>query len=146
MENQIVICNIEDYTWQIENGNLILTKKEPYITEEKLFQKNLRGSTITKCQIDDHNIPEKQLKFKKILMHLYVDIDIELLLQKTELNIIREKKHDKGFEWHEELQISMQGADARRTLKEIINITKILNKKLKINLELEDGEKIIAFF
>ena len=41
--DQIIIPNIDQYMQQIINGNLVLTKIISYISENDLFQKNLRN-------------------------------------------------------------------------------------------------------
>jgi hypothetical protein len=41
----------------------------------------------------------------------------------------REEIYDKGFEYYSQPGISIQGSDARRTLREIINIVKIKNNE-----------------
>lgn len=56
---------------------------------------------------------------------------METILQNTILNISQQEIYDKGFEYYTNLGISIQGADARRTLKEIINIIKIKNYSIK---------------
>ena len=57
MDKTITIQNIEEYTQQILNGNLILTRIIPFVDEATLFQKNLRGSTILECKINNINNP-----------------------------------------------------------------------------------------
>ena len=37
MENTITILNIQEYTQQIINGNLIITRINPFIDEKTLF-------------------------------------------------------------------------------------------------------------
>ena len=39
MDNTITIQNIEEYTQQILNGNLILTRIIPFVDEATLFKK-----------------------------------------------------------------------------------------------------------
>jgi len=125
MNNTITIPNIQEFTQQIINGNLVLTRITSFIDEVTLFTKNLRGSTIVECKIN--NINSEVHKYKKILIYLYSTTDIEIILQNTILNVSQQEIYDKGFEYYNQLGLSIQGADARRTLKEIINIIKIKN-------------------
>ena len=125
MDNTITIQNIQEYTQQIINGNLVLTRIIQFVDEATLFQKNLRGSTILECKINNINNDIK--KYKKLLINLYSTTYMETILQNTILNISQQEIYDKGFEYYTHLGISIQGADARRTLKEIINIIKIKN-------------------
>jgi hypothetical protein len=140
MDNTIIIPNIQEFTQQIINGNLVLTRIIPIINEVTLFQKNLRGSTIIECKIN--NISIDIHKYKKLLIYLYSTTNIEVILQNTILNISQLEIYDKGFEYYNELGISIQGADARRTLKEIINIIKIKNYSLDLKIKLKNNDNI----
>ena len=140
MDNKITIQNIQEYTQQIVNGNLILTRIIPIIDEVTLFQKNLRGSTIEECKINNINNDIK--KYKRILIDLYSTTNMETILQNTILNISQQEINDKGFVYYTNLGISIQGADARRTLKEIINIIKIKNYSIELKIKLKNDEVI----
>ena len=62
---------------------------------------------------------------------------METILQNTTLNISQQEIYDKGFEYYTNLGISIQGADAIRTLKEIINIIKIKNYSMELKIKLK---------
>jgi len=138
MDNTITIPNIEDFTQQIINGNLILTRINPFIDELTLFQHNLRGSHLTLCKINNLQIDIH--KYKKLLIHLYSTTDTELILQHTILNILQEIKYDKGFNYYNQLALSIQGADATRTLKEIINIVRLKNYNMELKIKLTNDD------
>lgn len=142
MENTITIENIQEYTHQIINGNLVITRIIPFVDEIILFTKNLLGSTIIECKINNSNKEIK--KYKKLLIHLYSIIDIETILQNTILNISQQEIYDKGFKYYNHLGLSIQGNDARRTLKEIINIIKIKKFSMDLKIKLKNDE-IIRF-
>lgn len=142
MNNTITIPNIQEFRQQIINGNLVLTRIIPFIDEVTIFQKNLRGSTIVECKIN--NIINNIYKYKKLLIYLYSTTDIETILQNTILNISQEEKYEKGFEYNNQLGVSIQGADARRILKEIINIIKIKNYSMELKIKLKNDD-IIRF-
>jgi hypothetical protein len=142
MDNIIIIPNIQEFTQQIINGNLVLTRITPFIDEVTLFKKNLYGSTIVDCKINNINIDIH--KYKKLLIYIYSTTDIEIILQNTILNISQQEIYDKGFEYYNILGISIQGADARRILKEIINIIKIKNDNIELKIKLKNNE-IICF-
>ena len=145
MDNIITIPNIEEYTQQIIKGNLILTRIEPTITETLLFEKCLRGSIILECKINNDILDKKNYnKYKKILIYLYSKTDNQTIIDKTTLNISTDKLHSKGFEYYDILQLSIQGVESKRILKEIINFIKILNYKMEIKLKLKD-DTIIKF-
>ena len=136
----IIIPNVEDFRQQIINGSLVLTRINNFIDEATLFQKNLRGSTITECKINNINNDIK--KYKKLLIYLYSTTDIEIILRNTILNISQQEIYDKGFEYYNQLGLSIQGADARRTLKEIINIIKIKNYSMELKIKLKNDEVV----
>jgi hypothetical protein len=140
MDNIIIIPNIREFTLQIINGNLVLTKIDPIIDEVTLLKKNLRGSIIIECKINDRNI--NVYKYKKLLIYLYSTIDIETILQNTILNISQQEIYDKGFVYYRQLGLSLQGADAKRTLKEIINIIKIKDYNIDLKIKLKNDEII----
>jgi hypothetical protein len=142
MNNIITIPNIQEFMQQIINGNLVLTRIFPYIDEVTLFQQNLRKSNIIECKINNVNIDIK--KYKKLLIYLYSTTDTEIILQNTILNISQEEIYNKGFEYYNQLGLSIQGADARRTLNEIINIIKIKNYSIELKIKLTNDE-IIRF-
>lgn len=140
MDNTITIQNIQEYTQQIINGNLVLTRIIPFVDEVTLFQKNLRGSIILECKINNINNDIK--KYKKLLIYIYSTTDMETILHNTILNISHQEIYDKGFEYYTNLGISIQCADARRTLKEIINIIKIKNYSMELKIKLKNDEVI----
>jgi len=140
--NTITIQNITDYSQQIINGNMVLTRINPFIDEPSLFKKNLRGSSIVECKINNINLDIN--KYKKLVIHLYYKINVETILQYTKLNISREERYDKGFEYYKHLGLSIQGADARRTLNEIINIIKLKHYNMELKIKLKPDE-IICF-
>ena len=132
MANEITIPNIHEFTQQVINGSLVLTRINPIITEAELFQKNLRGSMITECKINNVVIDVK--KYRKLLIHLYSTTDRNTILQNTILNIVALEKYDKGFEYYAEIGLSIQGADSRRTLREIINIIRLKGWSLELKI------------
>lgn len=140
MDNIVTIQNIREYTQQTINGNLVLTRIIPFVDEVSLFQKNLRGSTILECKLN--NIVYDIKKYKKLLINLYSTTDIETILQNTILNISQQEIYDKGFEYYNKLGISIQGVDARRTLKEIINIVKIKHCRMDLTIKLKNDEVV----
>lgn len=134
MANVITIPNIHEFTQQVINGSLVLTRINPIITEAELFQKNLRGSIITECKIN--NVVVNVKKFRKLLIHLYSTTDMHIILQNTILNIVALEKYDKGFEYYADLGLSIQGADSRRTLREIINILRLKGWTMDLQITL----------
>jgi len=138
----ITIENIEEYSWTIKNGNLVLTKIVPTITEQSLFQHDLRGSKIIECKINNELVPID--RYYKLLIYLYSKTTKEIILQKTTLNTSSEKLYVKGFVYCEKIGLSFQRADVIKTLKNIINIVKTKTDKFELKILLKNKE-IIKF-
>jgi hypothetical protein len=141
----ITILNIEQYTQQIINGNLLLTKIQQIqnidnISENKLFTQNLSKSKIIKCKINNEVLDINY--YNKLLLYLYYHIDKNTIIQNTTLNISKDKIHDKGFKYYKDLGISIQGAESRKTLREIINVIKLNNFNIELKIKLENNEII----
>ena len=64
------------------------------------------------------------------------------LLNHTILNIREEKINERGYKYYENLGLSIQRVDAKTTLKEIINISKIKNCKIELKIKLNNDEDI----
>ena len=142
-QNTIIIENIEEYRQEIQNGNLILDRKYPYLDEKEVFGKDLRGSNPYDCELNGKKL-NKCTKYKKLLHEVYKSTSKEIILQNATLNVSEEEIYEKGFTHVTKLGLSIQGADARRTLKEICNIVKITGCNLKMKIRLNNGD-IVCF-
>jgi len=140
MSNTIVIDNIEEFTQEVVNGGLVLTRIIPFIDEATLFQRNLRGSTIIGCKFNGVQINMK--KYMKLLLFIYSTIDKETILQHSVLNVTQAEIRVKGFRYYNQWGISVQNVESRRTLKEIINIVKIKSYQLELKIKLKTGEVV----
>ena len=58
------------------------------------------------------------------------------------LNNSEEEINERGYKYYENLGLSIQGADAKTTLKEIINISKIKNCEIELKIRLNNNEYI----
>jgi len=126
------------------DGNILLKKIykiEP--SDIKLY--DFTNSEILKCNFYPKISKEFKLKFNSINNVVYNAIydmvgNTEDIIKNTILNIKEGKKNDKGFSYYENLNISVQGADANKTIKEIIN--QCVKKKIRIllQIELNDGK------
>lgn len=146
MDNTITIQNIQEYTQQILNGNLILTRIIPFVMDNTIDEATIcqrdyvRGSTLLECKINGVNNDIRQ--YKKLLIQLYSTTDMETILQNTILNISQQERYDKGFKYYPNLGVSIRGSNAERTLKEIINIIKIKNYNMELKIKLKNDEVI----
>jgi len=140
MSNTIVINNIEEFTQEVVNGGLVLTRIVPFLDESTLFQRDFCGSKIIGCKFNGVQINLR--KYKKLLVFIYSTVDKETILQHTILNIVEAELRTKGFRYYNQWELSIQGVDARKTLKEIINIIKVKSYQLELKIKLKTGELI----
>ena len=148
------IPNIENFTQQIVNGSLVLTTSNPnieefapqidapHLDEDALFSKDFGNSKIIECKINNIDIIHR--KYIKIIRYLYSFMNRKTILQNTKLNILREEKNDDGFKYYSKLGISIQGVESKRGLREIINIIKVQNYNIDIQIKLQNDE-IVRF-
>ena len=139
-ENKININNIDNYRLQIIDGNLILERIIQFIDEETLLNKDLRNSNIKECKIN--GISNNSNKYNKLLLFLYSDMEKQVIKDHSILNNSEEEINERGYKYYENLGLSIQGADAKTTLKEIINISKIKNCEIELKIRLNNNEYI----
>ena len=138
------------------------------------FKKNIPNSTILELKIKNRSsnnfdtINVKNIKYIKAIIEIYSNTDIKTILnQKKHMKILQEeKKTDKGFTYYENLlhknklvqllhqknyiqekigvHVSIQRADAKKILREIINIVKIKNDSMELKIKLANNE-VISF-
>ena len=145
------IPNIENYTQEIINGELILTPKKKYITEDDLIMNTqIKHSTIEECLIKQK---EKIISTKKNYKGVLVDIFIFMLKSMPAQNIIdttkfnlklTNEKGENGSKWRDDIKMSFQNKDASETLKEILRMIKVNNLTINLCIKLETG-RIVYF-
>lgn len=145
MSEIICIPNINKYTWEIINDELILKPKDIYITEE-LNRTILLHSTIIECIVkNEEKIITNKLKYRSILDDIWKSMPTQKILQTTTFNMkLTNENGINGYTWSKKLNMSIQSKDAKNTMKEIINMVKINNYYLIISIKLKN-EKIIHF-
>ena len=140
--NCIEINYLQDYTVQFGINCMILERIEKYLTEILLFENDLKGSKIIGCIVNDKH--SNINKYHQLLIHLYSEIDIHAILQNSTLNISLDKISEKGFKYYENIGLSIQSVEAKRTLKEIVNMVRVMNYRLELRIKLKNDE-IIRF-
>jgi hypothetical protein len=146
MAEIIRISNIENYTQEIINGDLILTPKEIYITEEELDKVILTKSNIIECIVKHGNmVISKRIKYMGILNDIWCSMPTQKVLQTTTFNMKLSNENGlKGYSWYPKLNLSIQRKEAKYTLKEILNMIKINKYSIKLIIRIETN-KIINF-
>jgi superfamily II DNA or RNA helicase len=105
------------------NKNILLIK-----------QNNFRFSKIKKAFINKKEL--KNLNYVQLVILCYKNIEnINKIFEDNIINIIRGKKNNQGFKYCDDMDISIQGQDAKNSITEIVRQC-ILNK-LSFDIEIE---------
>lgn len=140
-DENIIIQNIENYQISFYKNNMILTKKKEKITFEDLKNYNFKHSNIISCEIN--NIKVEYNKYRPIIFYIYSILNNkDIIMKNSFLNIKEGKILNKGYEYIKSLNISVQGVDSNKIIKEIYHMTKLGNIKINIKIQLEN-KKII---
>lgn len=146
MTELIRIPNIENYTQEIINGELILTPKEQYITEHELDITEIKHSTIEECIIkkEGENI-STNTSYRAILVDIWKSMPVQQILQTTTFNFkLTNENGKKGYKWCDDIHMSFQDKNTRGTLSEILNMVRVNKFTIKLSIKLETG-RIIHF-
>ena len=138
-DDNIIIHNIEDYNINIKNGDLILIKKSE--TKIDLTKYDFKKSKILFFKINNKKLNIN--KYKIIYKYLYEYINKkDFIIKNTLLNIKDGEYNSEGFQYISKLNFSVQGVDANKAIKEIFNISKLANIKIKLKIKLENSSII----
>jgi hypothetical protein len=141
MTEVIRIPNIENYTTEIINGELILTPKKQYLTENEVNITPITHSTIEECLIKKGEvIISRNTSYRSVLVDIWKSMPTQKILQTTTFNFkLTNENGVKGYKWCEEILMSFQNKDASGTLKEIIHMVKVNNLTIELSIKLETG-------
>ena len=146
MTDLIRIPNIENYTQEIINGELILTPKKQYMTENELNMTQITHSTIEGCIIkNEEPIISTNTSYRSVLVDIWKSMPTQKILHTTTFNFKLTKENgEKGYKWCDDISMSFQSKDARGTLKEILNMVKVNKFTIELSIKLETG-RIVHF-
>ena len=146
MSEVIRIPNIENYTQEIINGELILTPKKQYITENELNMTDFIGSTIEECIVKkEKEIISTKKRYQTILVDIWKSMPAQKILQTTTFNFkLTNENGEKGYNWCDVIHMSFQSKNATGTIKEILNMIKVNNFSINLTIKLDTG-RIIHF-
>lgn len=124
----------------LPNGNILLTiRPQVEITDPQ----DLDNHDLTRSNIIDCNFPKKT--FRGILDSIYSEINdgMTIILSSTNPRRIKTiEKNDQGYKWYSDLGISVQGADANNTIKEILTQCIANDIELSVKISLENGTRV----
>ena len=146
MTELIRIPNIENYTQEIINGELILTPKTQYITENELNMTQITHSTIQECLIkNEEETISTTNSYRAVLLDIWKIMPSQKILQTTTFNFkLTNENGEKGYKWCDDIHMSFQNKEARGTLKEILNMVKVNKLTIKLSIKLET-RRIVHF-
>ena len=125
------------------NEKISIKKIINYLSEKELFKKTLEFSKVKECKINNEDI--NIFGYKTILVYIYNKMDRTTIIKNTKLNCKEEKLNSKGFSYYEKFNLSIQGADAEKTLSEIINMIKVKKWNIQLQIQLKENNEIINF-
>ena len=144
MTDLIRIAKIENYTQEIINGDLILTPKKQYLTENELNMTQITHSSIVECLIqkEEEKISTEK-SYRGALIDIWKSMPTQKILQTTSFNFkLTNENGKKGYYWCDEIKMSFQNKDAEQTLKEIIRMVKENKLTIKLIIKLETGRMV----
>ena len=135
-----ISCNKIDWDEIITKFDSVLRQKIK-ITNENLDNIIFTHSKILNLKIN--NIQQPIKSYKKLIDHLYDIIDdSDKIIKNTLLNIKPALVINKGFIYNKKNNISVQGADANKSIREIYNQCEHNNIKLFVEIKLKSNEII----
>ena len=139
MLDVICIPNIQNYTLEIINGDLIITPKLNYITENEINMTVLKNSTILECIVKngEENISTKT-QYQPILTDIWKSIPKETIKQTAGFNFgLKSADGIRGYRWSDDIKMSFQGKTAQGTFKGILDMIKVNKYTIKIAIKLD---------
>ena len=146
MTELIRIPNIENYTQEIINGELILTPKKQYMTEHELNMTQITHSAIEECVIKKgEEIISKNNNYRLNLINIWKNMPTPKILQTTTFNFkLINQYGERGYNWCNDLHMSFQDKHAKGALDEILNMIKVNRLTIELSIKLETG-RIVHF-
>ena len=144
MDGVIRIPNIQSYTQEIINGELIITPKIQYITETELAHTSLTSSKLIECVIQNNDdIISNKTKYRSLLIDIWKTMPTQKIIKNTNFNCrLGNEKGEKGYNYNDDLKMSIQGKDSNHTMKEIISMVRLNNYKIYMSIKLDSGQII----
>ena len=147
MNEVIRILNIENYTQEIINGELILTPRIIYITEIELNATQLEFSKIEECLIKkgEEIISRNRHYYRSVLVDIWKSMPNQQILQTTTFNFkLINQNGERGYNWCRHINMSFQDKASEGALKEIIKMVKVNNISINLSIKLQTG-RIVHF-
>ncbi len=158
MIRTIRISDINRYTIEYVDRSLVLTLKEvddtcdatvvePRLSEEDFLKTKFRSSKIVSCVIKNKNgdiVSEDRTKYRSVLVDVWACMPLTTFMLNTTFNLrfVKEDCIINGFRWCPEIRCSFQNKDSEGTIIEILNMVRLNEFTIDINIKLKNGEEV----
>ena len=143
----IIIPNIDKYNIQFIDGKMILMLKKVYLTEKDIVHYDLKRSEIIECKFNKEVMQKPS--YIKLLKMIWKQMPINKIIQNTifniKLNIDNIEGEASNYTWIDDLNFAFQPKNTNKTMKEIINMCKLNNFNIQLNIKLENDNCIEVF-
>ena len=146
MSQVIRILNIENYTQEIINGELILTPIKQSENEIDIDMTDFSGSIIVECEVKkEEEIITTKKRYISILIDIWKTMPKQKILQTSTFKfILATERCPKDYCWCDDINMSFETNEVKEIFKEILNMVKVNNYSINLTIKLETG-KIIHF-
>jgi hypothetical protein len=135
------MIDLSKYSLEIKDNGDIIAKPKTIVVDVLDTTYTFSKAKIITCLIND--IKYENISFISALQKVYGIIkNGARIIINTRLNIDTKERNDKGFKYMPEFGISVQGACADLTLKEIIHQSKKNDIVVRLEIQLQDGTKV----
>ena len=143
MSDNITIKNINNYIQKIVGNDLILIPKYIQLPDDEFLSSSFTKSEIIYCSIKNRNkVITEKIKYQAIIVEIWKSMLLQDVLKHTTYNIKTSKEEKRNYMFNKDMQIYFQSKDSNGAIKEIINLVKINNFKINIQIKLQNGEII----
>lgn len=135
--------NIDEYDRkELDDGKILFSKiNENNVELDGIKNYEFSRSEIIKCRMYANTF--NNIKYRHVLDKLYAIIDDGFnIIKNTTLNIKTINKNDSGYRYYPELGISVQGADTKKILYEIVHQCEKNNISLLLKISLLDNTRV----
>jgi hypothetical protein len=136
--------SLDFYDVELKNGEVVIIPKDiiSYLTQEEMINTDYSHSVIENCLINGEPVKKT---YRSILIKSWEIYGLDNVIKNTAFSILSEKlvtTKEKGYHWNKKLQISFRSECATRTMREIVNICKLGEIKMDIQIRLKNGNLI----
>lgn len=142
MYGEINIPDISNYNISFINNTLVLIPRIPLEIKQEynldnILNNDFKNSKIQECIIN--NTKKDIHHYRTVLLYIYGISDKKIIITNSKCNIRTDKINTHGFKWYEKIGLSIQGCDANKTILETVNMCKLQQIKLVLDVLLSNN-------